>query len=54
MRLDPLARHRALRTPIRLGRQNPRWYEVVEGLAAGDRVIIGGYEQMGDAEVIEW
>ena len=24
------------------------------GLAAGDRVIIGGYEQMGDAEVIEW
>lgn len=54
MRLDPRNPHRAQRTPIRLGRQNPRWYEVVEGLAAGDRVIIGGYEQMGDAEVIEW
>ena len=54
MRLDPRNPHRAQRTPIRLGRQNPRWYEVVEGLAAGDRVIISGYEQMGDAEVIEW
>lgn len=54
MRLDPCNPHRAQRTPIRLGRQNPRWYEVVEGLAAGDRVIISGYEQMGDAEVIEW
>ena len=54
MRLDPHHQHRAQRTPIRLGRQNPRWYEVVEGLTAGDRVVIGGYEQMGDAEVIEW
>jgi len=35
---------------IRLGRQNPRFYEVLEGLNQGDKVIISDYENFGDAD----
>lgn len=34
----------ANRRPIRIGRQNPRYYEVVEGLEPGERVLVNGYE----------
>ena len=40
----------ATRRPIRIGRQNPQYYEVTEGLKPGDRVIISGYELFGDNE----
>jgi len=30
----------AIRQPIRIGRQNPQYYEVTEGLKPGDRVIV--------------
>lgn len=40
----------AVRRPIRIGRQNPQYYEVTEGLAAGEKVIISGYELFGDNE----
>lgn len=40
----------ATRQPIRIGRQNPQYYEVTEGLKPGDRVIISGYELFGDNE----
>lgn len=43
---------RAVRTPITIGRQNPSQYEVIEGLAAGDKVITAGYDKFGDSEVI--
>ena len=43
---------KAFRTSISIGRQNPSHYEVIDGLSAGDRVIISGYEKLGDAEVI--
>lgn len=43
---------KAFRTSISIGRQNPSHYEVIDGLSAGDRVIISGYENLGDAEVI--
>jgi HlyD family secretion protein len=33
-----------------LGRQNPRYYEVLEGLAKGEKVIISDYENFGDAD----
>ncbi|AYA35974.1 efflux RND transporter periplasmic adaptor subunit [Hymenobacter oligotrophus] len=42
---------KAYRTDIRLGRQNPDFYEVLEGLKPGDRVITSsyeGYENMGE------
>ena len=40
----------ARRTPIEIGRQNPKQYEVVAGLQPGDRVIVSGYDKLGDAE----
>lgn len=41
---------RAVRRPIRLGRQNPRFYEVTEGLRPGDRVVTSSYDTFGDAD----
>jgi len=40
----------AYRRKIRLGRQNPRYYEVLDGLAKGEKVIISDYENFGDAD----
>jgi len=40
----------AYRRKIRLGRQNPRYYEVLEGLSNGEKVIISDYENFGDAD----
>jgi multidrug efflux pump subunit AcrA (membrane-fusion protein) len=41
---------KAYRTNITVGRQNPGQYEVVEGLSVGDKVIVSGYGQFGDAQ----
>jgi len=38
----------AAKRPIKLGRQNPRVYEVLEGLSPGDRVVTSSYENFGD------
>jgi HlyD family secretion protein len=38
---------------IRLGRKNPEFYEILEGLVEGERVIISGYENFGNNEVLE-
>jgi RND family efflux transporter MFP subunit len=43
---------RAVKTPVMIGRQNPRQYEVLEGLKDGDRVIVSGYDHFGNAEEI--
>ncbi len=43
----------ATRREIRLGQQNPEYFEVVSGLAAGDRVIISSYDTFGENEVLE-
>lgn len=40
----------ATRRPVKIGRQNPQYYEVTEGLKAGEKVIISGYELFGDNE----
>lgn len=44
-----LSGKKAYRRNIRLGRQNPEFYEVLEGLEPGERVITNGYESFGDA-----
>jgi HlyD family secretion protein len=41
---------RATKRKITLGSQNPRYYEVIDGLKAGDKVIISDYESFGDAD----
>ncbi len=44
---------RASRRPIKIARQNPRFYEVVEGLQPGEKVITSSYERFGDAKEIK-
>jgi HlyD family secretion protein len=44
----------ARRTPVRLGRQNPREVEVLEGLRAGDRIITSGYEAFNGVEELRF
>ena len=43
---------RAYRRSIKIGRQNPQYYEVLEGLEPGERVIISSYESYKDNEVL--
>ena len=45
----------AVKRPIRLGRRNPQFVEVIDGLRAGDKVIVSGYEayQKMDQLIIE-
>lgn len=40
----------AYRTDIQLGRQNPEYYEVMQGLKPGDRVLTSSYETYGDMQ----
>ena len=41
---------KAYRVPIRIGRQNPDEYEVLEGLEPGDRVVVNSYENYGEIQ----
>lgn len=43
---------KAMKREIRIGRQNPQFYEVLEGLEAGEKVITSGYDNFGDNEVL--
>ena len=43
---------KAVKCEIRIGRQNPQFYEVLEGLEAGEKVITSGYDNFGDNEVL--
>lgn len=44
---------RAYRRNIRIGRQNPQYYEVLEGLEPGEKVIVSGYEAYKDNEILK-
>jgi HlyD family secretion protein len=43
---------KATRRDIRIGRQNPQYYEVVEGLESGERVITSSYDNFGESDVL--
>ena len=43
---------KAYRREIRIGRQNPQYYEVVDGLQPGEKVIVSSYDNFGDNEVL--
>ncbi|OZI06731.1 efflux transporter periplasmic adaptor subunit [Siphonobacter sp. BAB-5385] len=43
---------RAVRRNIQLGRKNPTYYEVLDGLKPGEKVITSSYEFFGDNEVL--
>jgi RND family efflux transporter MFP subunit len=40
---------KATKVNIAIGRQNPQLYEILDGLKPGDRVIVSGYDNFGDA-----
>ena len=42
----------AIKRPIKIGKQNPQYYEVLEGLQVGEKVITSGYEMFGTNERI--
>ena len=43
---------KAIKREIRIGRQNPQFYEVLEGLESGEKVITSGYDSFGDNDVL--
>ena len=49
--VDPSG-NEAIRRNVRLGKQNSRYYEVLEGLQPGEQVITSNYDSFGDAERI--
>lgn len=40
----------AIKRNIRIGRQNPRYFEVLDGLNEGEKVITSNYDSFGDVE----
>lgn len=44
----------AVKRDVRIGRQNIHYYEVLEGLEPGDRVITSSYDVFGDNDKIEF
>jgi len=43
---------KAYKRSIRIGRQNPQIYEVLEGLEPGEQVIVSSYDNYGDSDVL--
>ena len=43
---------KAYRRDIRIGRQNPQYYEVIEGLQPDEKVITSSYDNFGENEVL--
>ena len=44
--------HKAYKRKIRIGRQNPQYYEVLEGLEPGEKVIVSGYEGYKNNDIL--
>ena len=42
----------AVKREIRIGRQNPQYYEVLEGLTAGEKVILNSYDNFGETDML--
>ncbi len=47
--LDPSETY-AVKRDITIGRKNPKYYEILEGLKPGEKVIVSGYETFGRVE----
>ena len=44
------ANNMAIKRNIKIGRQNPVYYEIIEGLAPGEKVITSGYDNFGNVD----
>ncbi len=42
----------ATKRKIKIGRQNPQYFEVLEGLNPGEKVITSSYDNYGDSDVL--
>jgi HlyD family secretion protein len=42
----------AVKREIRIGRQNPRYYEVLDGLEAGEKVVTSSYQNFADHDML--
>lgn len=43
---------KAHKREIKIGRQNPQYYEIIEGLRDGEKVITSSYDNFGDNDVL--
>ena len=43
---------KAVKRDIRIGRQNPQYYEVIEGLEPNEKVITSSYDNFGESDVL--
>lgn len=41
---------RAVKVPLSVGRKNPLQYEILDGVAPGDRLVVTGYDRFKDVE----
>lgn len=46
--------HVAIKRQIKIGRQNPLYYEVIEGLEKGEKVVTSSYDVFGDNDRLEF
>ena len=46
------SRTHAVRVPVSIGRQNPRHFEILDGLNPGDEIIVTGYDRIADADEV--
>ena len=44
----------AHRVPVRFGRQNPRYLEVLEGLRPSDRIVTSTYSTFNDVDELDF
>lgn len=44
----------AEKRPIRLGKQNPEYYEVLAGLSPGDKVVVSSYRGFDEYDIVEF
>ncbi len=40
----------AVKRSIKIGRQNPHYFEILEGVAPGERVVVSSYDTFGDVD----
>ena len=40
----------AVKRNITIGRQNPKYYELLQGLKPGDRVVVSGYDNFANID----
>lgn len=45
---------KAIKREIKIGRQNPQYYEIIEGLQPGEKVIISSYDNYGSSDILKF